>query len=495
MGKIENYSIKTQAAYLFVGRMLAFVFQIIIPIVLVRLLPIETYGAYQKILLVCLFFAPLMQFGMSNSLLYFYPTMHGKQKELLTNTFYFLLIIGLLFSTLLFLFNNQIALLFNTPEFGYLIYPSILFILFYLISEIIEKVFIIERKNKTLAAYHLFNQSFRALFLLTAVMIFQSLTSLIWSLVFFTLIKVIFLYTYLKINYSIKFSLISVKDLKEQFRYAFPMGMGKIIGTLGKKIDKFILASLLTSYDYAIYSIANFKLPFVQLIYTSIGSVALPKLSRIQKNGVTETRIIWHKMIVTYALITMPFIVFFEFVAKYFINFLYTSKYNDSIIPFRIFLLIMLFQVLSYGTILKAYGKTRFIFKSNLIAIIVGIPISYILIKFLGTVGGATSALLIFGLNAIIQVYRTKSILQLDLINLLPWKQLAIICLISIIPIPILFISQVIQNNTFLYLIVSTSLYFPIVLLIFNKLRMVNINIRTKRISFPIVEELYAKRN
>ncbi|MBT7469301.1 MAG: oligosaccharide flippase family protein, partial [Candidatus Cloacimonetes bacterium] len=415
-------SIKKQATYLFVGRILAFVFQILIPIIFVRLLPLETYGAYQKIILICLFFAPLLQFGMSNSLLYFYPIVSGRQKQLLTNTFYFLLTIGILFSVLLVFFKNEVASLFNTLEFVDLIYPSALFILFYLVSEIIEKIFIVEQKNEMLAIYHLLNQSFRVIFLLVAIIIFRSLSALIWALVFFVLIKVIFLFLYLTINYGMKFSLISIKDLKEQFKYALPMGMGKIIGTIGKKIDKFILASLLISSDYAIYSVANFKLPFVQLIYTSIGSVALPKLSKIRDNGIEEIRQIWHKMIVTYTLITIPFLIYFELVAKEFILFLYTEKYIESITPFRFFLLIMLFQMLSYGTILKAYAKTRFIFKSNLIVMVIGFPISLSLIKMMGTVGGAISALIIFGLNAIIQVYKTKQILKLKLSDLLPWE-------------------------------------------------------------------------
>ena len=290
-----------------------------------------------------------------------------------------------------------------------------------------------------------------------------------------------------------KFSLISIKDLKEQFKYALPMGMGKIIGTIGKKIDKFILASLLISSDYAIYSVANFKLPFVQLIYTSIGSVALPKLSKIRDNGIEEIRQIWHKMIVTYTLITIPFLIYFELVAKEFILFLYTEKYIESITPFRFFLLIMLFQMLSYGTILKAYAKTRFIFKSNLIVMVIGFPISLSLIKMMGTVGGAISALIIFGLNAIIQVYKTKQILKLKLSDLLPWEQLMKISIISLIPVPLIFLAIKFSFNRFLFLVVTTLLYFLSILIIFTKMKMIDINIKKKKINFPLVEGLYAK--
>ena len=253
------------------------------------------------------------------------------------------------------------------------------------------------------------------------------------------------------------------------------------------------MASLLISSEFAIYSVANFKLPFVQLIYTSIGSVALPKLSKIRDSGTKETKQIWHKMIVTYTLITMPFLIYFELVAKDFILFLYTEKYFNSIIPFRIFLLIMLFQMLSYGTILKAYAKTKFILKSNLIVMLIGFPISLSFIKTAGTVGGAISAVIIFGLNAIIQVYKTKQILKLKLRNLLPWMQLMKISFISLIPIPLIFLITNFSCNRFMYLVISALLYFSGIFMIFTKMKIMIIDVGKMKISFPLVEGLYAK--
>jgi len=97
-----------------------------------------------------------------------------------------------------------------------------------------------------------------------------------------------------------------------QITYAFPMGMGKIIGEVGRVFDKLILSAFLSSSDFAVYSIANFRIPFINILYTSIGNVVLPQVSKCsEKNNFQEAKRLWHKMIVSYSLVTIPMVFFF----------------------------------------------------------------------------------------------------------------------------------------------------------------------------------------
>ena len=47
----------------------------------------------------------------------------------------------------------------------------------------------------------------------------------------------------------------------------------RIVGEVGKKADKFILAALLNPAQFAVYSIAQFGVPFISIFYSSISFI------------------------------------------------------------------------------------------------------------------------------------------------------------------------------------------------------------------------------
>lgn len=480
-----NSTLKSQAGYLFAGRLTSFFIRFIIPVILVRLFTKEEYGLYQQIMLVSLFFVPTVQFGMATSLFYFYSIAKEKFTQLMSQTFYFIVFSGMIFFPIFYLFRYKIAHFFQNDNFVEYILPCGLYIFFYASSIILEYLFILEKKSRLVFSYLVLSQFVRASLIIFCLLLFRTVIAVIWGLVFFSSLRVLILYLYLKINYKISIKSWDRKLFFAQFKYSLPLGLTKIVGDLGKKIDRIIISGLLTASDFAIYSVASFKIPLLELFYPSIRNVALPKLSELCFAGKKGEAIkLWHKMIISFSVVTFPLLVFFFIMAPLIITFLYSDEYVASVLIYRIFLFILLVEILSYGVIIKAYNKTKFIFISNLISMFVGIVLGYLLIKRFGLVGGAVSAVITYSINAWIQLFIVKATLDLKFSLLLPWKKMGVILLYSMAASPILLLIYKLAFPKIVVLILSSLFYGLIIALLFIQQRIINFRIIQKKLVF-----------
>jgi len=122
--KPPKYSLKEQVGYLFSSKVIALGIQFLIPIVLVRLLAKEEYGIYLQFLLVGQFLGTILVFSIPASLFFFYPNAKEKLNQLISQTFYSIIFICLLFLPLYYLFGNQLlSVLFDKNIVDYIYFP------------------------------------------------------------------------------------------------------------------------------------------------------------------------------------------------------------------------------------------------------------------------------------------------------------------------------------------------------------------------------------
>jgi len=464
----NNFSLSAQAAYVFIGKSASFIFAIFIPIILVRIFSKDNYGIYQQMLLVSMLTVDILKWGLLNSLYYFYPLEKEKQTQLLSQTFYLLTTVGFIFIPVLYILRYPIADLFNSPVIITLIFPICFYCFFMLTSLILDSLFILEKKSRFVVIYEIINKILQGLFVIGTAIVFKDIYYILWSLTIFALIRWLFLYIYMKKQYGIKLRKIETPLLKSQLRYAFPIGAGRIVGEIGKKIDKFFIAIFLTPVHFAAYSIANFGVPFIRLFYTSVSQVIIPQMTIKNKEGnLLEVKRLWHKMIGQFAMVTIPIVILFELLAKSVITLFFTNQYIDSVPVFRIFLLIIVIHILHPSVVLRACKKTKTIFISQICSTIVAIILSYILIQNYGMIGGAISFILSSFVRTLIQVTKVKELLSLSLLSLLPWYKILKIVLFSLIAaiIPIIIVNQ--DMSALLTIIVSGIQYSLVIMFIY----------------------------
>lgn len=468
---MREYSLKQQAAYLTLGKFISLFFTFLTPIVLVRIFSKSDYGFYQKIITVSMLSIPYLRLSLGNSMYYFYTEKNiYNNKIFISQTYFIPFFISTLFCSLI-LINNS----FFINNFDFIINKNfllafVLLVFFTLNSQFLDHIFIIEGKANYSLLYFSFDKMIRALLVIFSAFFYESIYSVLVALIFYFLFKSLFLFIYLLKKYFISLKIIKTGTIIQQFQYTIPLYLSSIVGKTGIYIDKILVMSFLSSSDFAIYIIGNFQLPFITMFYTSIGNVIMPKLSEYsKKNEYKKAHSLWVKMIKKNSLVTIPTVIYFIIISPVIIPFIFSYQYKESIIIFQICLLVLLVQMLGYGYILRAFAKTKSILYSNTIKLILSLITGYILIIYFGLVGAAILFVFTFMINAVIQLIKTRKILNVSVVNFLPWVDFFYLIVVSCISAGlVLFIKEFIIQP-FLFLILSSLMFYSVVLLILLK--------------------------
>ena len=468
----KEFNLTLQALFVFAGKLIQIVFQFFVPIVLIRILSQSDYGIYQKILFYVGLMVPLLRFHFTDSLYYFFPiSKNQNQRNQFISQTYFLLLFLCAFSSLItILILPFLENYFNDTLLVKYIYQILLIIFFTVCSSILENIFILEKKSKIVVLYSSIDKFLRTLLVISAILVYKTIDSALYALIIYVLIRFIFLSGYLIKNYCLSVFLLKINNIKLQLDYVIPMGIGLFVGVLGKNADKLILALLLTDIDFAIYSIGNLSIPFVATVYISIGNVVLPELSKYSlKNDLKRSLDLWKSMILKNAIVTIPLISFFIIQADEIFVILFTDLYVESANVFRVIILTLLIQMLGYGYILRAFGKTKKILIAKIYRTSLSLVVGYFLIKNFGIVGAAFTFLFSYSINAIIQLKHTKKLLNVSLINYLPWLDFIKLFSISLLPGIIIFFISSYDLPSIMLIILNGLIYFGLVIILLYK--------------------------
>lgn len=463
----KEYSLSTQAAYVFIGKLSSFFLRFLVPIVLVRIFTRQDFGVYQQVLLISTTFVQVLKWGLINSLFYFYPLAKKKISILLSQTFYFIVFVGLIFIPIIILLRYPIANFFHSPLIISVMWPISFYFFFMLTSLILDSLFILEQQSKRVVIYEITNQILRIIIIISIALLINNIVFLFWGLTIYASFRTIFLYIYLKKNYRIGFQKIEFPYLFSQIKYAFPIGAARLSSEIGKRIDKFILSGFLSPAHFAIYIVANIKIPFLDVFYTSVGNVTIPAMTRYYHDGeLKNVKYLWHKMIVQYAAITIPSVVFFFIFANEIITLLFTTKYIDCVPVYRIFLLWMLCRMINPSSVLRACKETKVMFQSSLYSSIVAVILSYILISNYGMIGGAISVVTSSYLRIAIRVFSIRKKFELKISELLPWVDILKILAYSLFTAFIIISITFLKFSALFKILTAGSIYLTIIFLL-----------------------------
>ena len=105
---------------------------------------------------------------------------------------------------------------------------------------------------------------------------------------------------------------------------------------------------------------------------------------------------------------------------------------------------------LGAGLVLRATGKTRYTLKAYLRSAVIFLPFAYFSIKYYGTWGAITTAMLGILLPKIFQISFEMKILKVSFWQYMPWKKIGSILLISILfLLPIALLNHFVKLNIF----------------------------------------------
>ncbi|WP_457576316.1 oligosaccharide flippase family protein [Desulfomarina sp.] len=411
-----------QATALIVGKILASLSEAIIPIILVRFLPMEEVGILSGVLLVYALLAPVFATAFPDALVYFLPTRIAAERRVIAiKVALIMLLMGVVAGFLLlslglvaFFLPGVLARITDSVVGGVSVMgPSglkyLLVLAFYPLGDfparMLPNLLIIEDRAKTAATVGVVKSLLAVIAILVPVLLHLDLWVIISCYSLSGLLYGLFLVYYLLVLFPRTKGKKTVVDVSvgQIVRFAVPMGITEATMLLYNRVDQFLVALVFTASLVAQYKIGAWQIPFVTSIAYSVGAVYTPCFRTLMHEGRAEEAIrIWRLSIEKVALISVPLGLVFVVGAEELIELLFTREYLGAAMVFRLYCFLTVGRVAAFGNVLVAAGRPELIFRVAVLSFIANIFFSVPAMFLVGLEGPALGTLLAFIVHVVL---------------------------------------------------------------------------------------------
>ncbi|MFZ5919279.1 MAG: lipopolysaccharide biosynthesis protein [Chloroflexota bacterium] len=425
-----------QALIIFAGRLSTQILQTLAMALLARLWSREELGIYRQVILVSSLIMPFVSFGLDSSPYYFIPKYEPpRQKAFLWQMWSWQFAGGAIAAAVMYLGAGSFATQFGDPQ---LKAPIQIFSLFPLLASYrsAERSMLIAMQKPVAASLlGLVTVAFQPLAVLVGAWANLELNVILVAVALlagieFVILSVVTLHDLRGVRAQWDLTL-----LKEHALYSLPLAIGSTLERIMRQADKTIVSILFDTATYAAYDVGALKLPFVSLLVRSIMDPARSRLARLwNEDKVGAIVSLWHQIIRRTSLLILPVTALFFALADPAMVFLYSDKYAESVVPFRLYLLGMPAQIATTWAVLGSMNRTRYIAVVQSTMVIPTVVLGYGLSQWIGWGGAALGLTLTLYLREAIYLYGLARILGKSATNILPWQDLGrclLVCIVS----------------------------------------------------------------
>ncbi len=439
-----------------------------------RVLSKHDYATMRQTMLAYSFVAPLLMLALPDALYYFLPRAGDRKRGVIIDNIFLLFVMALIFSVFLaFGGHKLLAMRFNNPDLSITLKWMIPYPLYVMPAGVIGAVLLTQNKTYLLAKYNVVSAILLTSLTITGVLLTKSYCGPLIAQIYFPLI-LLPVVLWLVFRYVPgKFSWPDLKSMKAMLKYAVPLGLASMIGTVMLETNKIIVSAMCTPEEFANYVNGAIEIPLIGIITGSISAVILVDMTAyIHKGDMTMALDLFRKASLKSAVILFPVMIFLLLAGKSFIVTLYSEKYLESVAPFYIYLFVLPVRIVVYGSALMALGKSRIILYRSILDLTINIVLSILLVYLWGYLGAAIATILTLYLWTVpYNLYKIGQGFNVNMFTTLPLKQLGrifIICLV-VIPLPLMYLLYF--NHPYLIqLLISAILYFtPLTFLLLRK--------------------------
>lgn len=454
--------------------------------VLARILTKIDFAAYKQTFLAYNFVAPFLSMGLPMALYYFLPIDREHSRSILTGNVSLLFFMGFLFLGFVWCGGNDlIAKRFNNPVLCKLLLIFSLYAIFVLPVRAIDACLISFNKVKTLTIFNVASRLVVFLFMIGLALILRSSYGPVIGAVaaeFFLFFPAIFLMYRATCG---KGWLPNKKNMWEQIKYSVPLGISSSIGSVSVNLDKVLVSSLCTPENFAVYVNGAIEIPLIGAITGSVMSILIPEFVEMYKRKeYREILSLWHRAMLKSALLIFPIMIFLIAMAPEVMRVLFSPRYIDSIVPFRIYLLKLPLRITTFGSIIMAAGKNILIIYCSIVSLSVNFILSIIMIRLFNYNGAAIATVIeLYLVSVPLYLFFIRSILNEGLSHIIPYQMLANIFLISVLGSIVIFIPKSLDLSDLIRLILSSCLYALAMAFLYYKKNWILVNKRKIGIS------------
>lgn len=427
-------------AMLVAGRSIGFVCRFIMAVVLARELAQVEFGVYKQAFLLQSTFIMLLDLGLPASLYYFLQHAEQARRQYVSQS---LAVLGLAAVA------GGLAIAVGAPWWGVAFYDNLLgplapqlavFLGSTLVSSVLEVVLIARQRTRQAAVTYCVSDVVLAALVLWTVLAGGGVSGILWAATAVYLARTVALVIYARRAGLLSFHRLSWEPLTRQWNYAVPFWAGHIVEFLAVAAPQYYVSGQYDTRTFAVFAVGSMNIPFVEVIYASVVSVAIVQLTRLAQVGardqIRDTLANGIRMV---SLVCLPLFVVLELLADEVIVLLYTQRFADAVPVFRVALLALPLIATQLEYVPRAYADTRFLFFMCAVRGVVCVTLLGVLPPILGLLGAPLAFILALVATHLILVVRVSRLTGLPYSQVWPLGVLGRIVAASILAaVPVL---------------------------------------------------------
>lgn len=438
---------KTKSAILLsLSQNLNLILSIISSAILARLFTQADLGIYKQTIMVFELICPFLLLSIPEALYFFLP--RGESNKIIFNTFLLVTISGFITFCCLFLGRFVFSKQFNNPELIVTLKVYALFALFYFPIQILGPIFIVIERTLLMAIWAVCSNFVMIVtVIISAILSKDYYTVLVFRVIVQSIVCIIGILLICKLTKTRKDDLrIDFSTMKKVLKYAIPLGLTTLIGTLCLRLDKMVVSMFVTPDEFAVYNNGAIEIPFINTIVGSISAVIIVEyVSLYEKKDFDKIIKLFRTCAYKTSLFLFPVMVYFLFWNREFIVTLYSDKYINSSVPFFVYLFTIPVRIVQYGPVIQAMNKNYLLVVRSIFDLIVNIICNFIFVRFFGMIGAALATVAVLYIwHVPFNLVVISKGLNARIISLFPIKKLICVFTISmIIVVSSLFFKQI----------------------------------------------------
>jgi O-antigen/teichoic acid export membrane protein len=422
------------------GSTLSLAASLVYGMVAARLLSKHDYATIRQTFLAYDFVAPMLMLGLPNALYYFLPRDPEGQRGVVLDNLALLGAGAVVFSLFLGLGGaHLLALRFDNPDLvrtlGWLVpYPFLIMTVAGLAA-----VMVTQDRTRGLAIYNVLSSLLLVGASLAAVLITRSGSAVVVARIVATgVVCPVALWLMFR-GVGGPWRWPRVGRMGGMLRYAVPLGLASMFGSLTLQLDSVIVAAMVPPENFAVYINGAMEIPLVGIITGSITTVVFAEMAELCHRGDKAAALnLFHKASLRSAAILFPAMCFLLVAAKPFILLLYSEKYAASVWPFMVYLCVLPVRIVVYGSAMMALGMTRAILFRSVLDLAINAILCVVLVRFMGYMGAAVAMVLMLYLwHVPFNLTKIGQGFEVGWQQVLPFGEILRILLICMVPLPL----------------------------------------------------------
>ena len=456
-----------QAAWVALGSLFSFGFGIISSMILSRYFSKGDYGTYKQVLFIYNTLLVVFTLGLPKAYSYFLPRVNINQgKDVVNKITRLFLILGTIFSALLYILSNQIAQVLSNDDLAYALKVFSIVPILMLPTMGLESILATYKKARFMTAYVIVTRTAQLLFIVLPVILWN--LNYVYALLGFDIACFVSFALALKLK-NIPFLEVTKFEKSdigyiEILKFSVPLMMASIWAIIAQSADQFFISHYFGKEVFAEFSNGWMELPFIGMITGACATVLSPVFSKLSSERVdpkVEIFPLWMRVFEKSALLIYPFLLYSCFFADYIMVFLYGNQYIDSDIFFIFKNLSCFFQIIIFAPLMINVGGMKYYSKIQFYTAIALLFFEYISVKTLpspyliGIISTICSIVRVFLMLIFVAKYFNIKIYQLFPINSI----LKIVSISIVILAGLRYLLSIYLDSYLLILIISFMLY------------------------------------